>query len=192
MSANVDLAKEIQIIGGHVLDLLSRAGEPCAETLVVCARLFETAGEPVLVRWSQCEVAGYGGSGAVSLKDILGVTDDSHLASRVRAYRQYVGRVRTAAASKSGRQLQLPYFFGESLETLRHYRANADAIGVDFLEVELLNPSQLADPSVAPSGVPARTLEFPRYVFYRILSGLGVELEMVVRSILKRFADGAP
>jgi hypothetical protein len=191
MPESADLKREIQIIGGHVLDLLARAGEPSPETLEVCVRLFESAGEPVLVRWAGCEIAGYGGSGAMSLKEVLGVADDSHLASRVRAYRQHVGQVRTAMASKSGRRLQLPYFFGESVETLRHYRANADAIGVDFLEVELLNPSQLADPSAAPQGAPARTLEFPRYVFYRILSGLGVELEMVVRSILKRFASGA-
>src|SRR4051794_10179186 len=136
MGPGVDLAKEVELIGIHILDLLQSAGEPSAPTLEICHRLFETAGEPTLVRWIECELQGYGGSGAVSLKDALGVPDDSPLAARVRAYRQYVGRVRTQTQSASGRQLQLPYFFGEGLDTLRHYRSNADAIAVDFLEVE--------------------------------------------------------
>lgn len=180
------LEKEIQLIGGHSLALLARADEPSSETLEMCSRLFEVAAEPLFLRWIKCELAGYGGNGAVSLKDILGVDDDSHLVSRVRAYRQFIGRVRTATASKSGRQLHLPYFFGESVETLRHYRANADTIGVDFLEIELLSPSHFADSPAPPSGPPTRTLEFPRYVFYRILSGLCVELETIVRTILNR------
>ena len=182
-----DLTTEVRLVGTHLLELLARPGEPSAETLQACSRLFATVGEPVLVRWIERELEGYGGSGAVSLKEVLGVPDDSPLATRVRGYRQYVGRVRTAAKAASGRQLQVPYFFGEGLETLRHCRANADAIGVDFIEVELLSATQAADPSSAPSGAPLRTLEFPRYIFYRILSGLAVELEVAVRAILKRF-----
>lgn len=192
MPPGVDLAAEVVLVGSHGLELLARPGEPSVESLELCLRLFETAGEPVLVRWIECELHGYGGSGAVSLMEVLGVPDDSPLAARVRSYRQYVGRVRTAGASSTGRPLQVPYFFGEGLETLRHYHANADAIGVDFLEVEQLSPAQLADPGAAPAGAPTRTLEFPRYVFYRILSGLGVELELTVRNLLKRFGPAGP
>jgi hypothetical protein len=182
-----DVAAEVQRIGAHLLELLARPGEPSTETLTACAQLFQLAAEPVLVRWIGCELAGYGGSGAISLKDALGVPDDSALASRVRAYRQYVGRVRTQAAAPAGRQLQVPYFFGEALETLRHYRANADAISVDFIEVEPLPSAQAKSPQTAPSGAPLRTLEFPRYIFYRILSGLGVELEIAVRNTMRKF-----
>lgn len=191
MAGSIDLSKEVQLVGTHLLELLARPGEPAADTLQACGRLFGTVGEPVLMRWIERELDGYGGSGAVSLKEALGVPDDSPLATRVRGYRQYVGRVRTAAPTATGRQLQVPYFFGEGLETLRHCRANADAIGVDFIEVELVSAAQAADPGSAPSGAPLRTLEFPRYIFYRILSGLAVELEIAVRGILKRFhADG--
>src|SRR5262245_56451327 len=119
MSSGVDLAAEVQLIGNHVLGLLGRPGEPTTETLETCRRLFVSAGEAVLARWIDCELVGYGGSGAVSLRDALGVPDDAVLAARVRTYRQYVGRVRTQVQPVSGRQLQAPYFFGEGLETLR-------------------------------------------------------------------------
>lgn len=186
----LDLATEVRLVCTHLLELLARPGEPSAETLRACARVFATVGEAGLVRWIDCEIGGYGGSGAVALKDLLGVPDDAPLCTRVRGYRQYVGRVRTSGRA-AGRPLQVPYFFGEGLETLRHCRANADAIGVDFIEVELLSASQAADPASAPGGAPLRTLEFPRYIFYRILSGLAVELEVSVRGILKRFGGEA-
>lgn len=190
MSYEADLATEVQLIGEHLLQLLARPDEPSGETLELCLRLFGTAGEPVLARWIECELSGYGQSGAVSLREILGVAENAPLASRVRGYRQHVGRVRTAhAGAVSGaRPLQVPYFFGETLETLRHLRTNADSIGLDFLEVELVSAASLADPESAPSGAPSRSLEFPRYVFYRILSGLTVEMEVSVRGILQRFS----
>lgn len=193
MPYDADLATEVQLIGEHLLQLLARPDEPSSETLELCSRLFGTAGEPVLARWVECELGGYGQSGAVSLREILGVAENAPLASRVRGYRQHVGRVRTAHAGPApagmSRPLQVPYFFGEPLETLRHLRTNADSIGLDFLEVELVSAASLADPESAPTGAPSRSLEFPRYVFYRILSGLTVELEVSIRGILQRFRE---
>lgn len=191
MPAGADQAAELRLLGEHALGLLSRPGEPSAETVGVCLRFFELAGEPVLARWMERELHGYGGSGAVALTEALGIAEGMPLCSRVRGYRQYVGRVRTAHAAPSSRALQVPYFFGEGVETLRHCRANADAIGVDFIEVEQVTPAQAVDLTLLPPGAPARTLEFPRYIFYRILAGLAVELEIAVRDVLKRIEPGA-
>ncbi|MCS6914516.1 MAG: hypothetical protein RMK29_19195 [Myxococcales bacterium] len=184
MAGSIDLASEVQLVGSHLLERLAQPGEPSLETVTACRRLFLAVGETALVRWLDCEINGYERSGAVSLRELLGVPDDSPLAARVRSYRQYVGRVRTLVPTASGRPLQVPYFFGESLQTLRHCRANADALGTDVIEVELIPTA--ADPALVPSGAPVRTLEFPRYIFYRILSGLAVELEIAVRDILQR------
>jgi hypothetical protein len=191
MPAGADQATELRLFGEHALGLLARPGEPSAETVSACLRLFELAGEPVLARWMERELHGYGGSGAVALADALGIEEDMPLASRIRGYRQYVGRVRTAHATPSARAMQVPYFFGEGVETLRHCRANADAIGVDFIEVEQVTAAQAVDLTLLPPGAPARTLEFPRYTFYRILAGLAVELEIAVREVMKRGAPGA-
>lgn len=173
---------DLWAIGEDLLDQLARPGEPAPDTLAAARDLFTTAGAPALSRWLQCELSGYGGSGAVSLRGALGVADDAPLAARVRGYRQQVGRVRTQGGTDPGKRLQLPYFFGEPLATLRQFRANAEAVIGESVEVESLPPSQL----YAPPGAPVWTLEFPRYVFDRVLSGLAVEVELAVRAWLRR------
>lgn len=181
-----------------LLQRLARPGEPSAATLELAQRLFDSVGDPLRVRWLECELRGYGHSGAVSLRDSLGLSQpppgsadvpdgdsDAHpLVARVRGYRQYTGRVRSAAASRLGRAapLQVPYFFGESIDTVHHLRANADAIGLEYLEIEVVATGR-AGLSSLPSGAPARTLEFPRNVFYRILAGLTVELELALHAV---------
>lgn len=175
-----------------LLRALARPGEPTTETVAAAERLFRDAGEDLRARWLACELGGYGQSGALSLRETMGLTDADHLEDRpaeadllhrVRGYRQYTGRVRTSAARPDARApLQVPHFFGEPLEALRHLRQNADAIGLPFLEVESVSAGHLA---TLPSGVPTRTLEFPRNIFYRILSGLAVELELALSSLAR-------
>lgn len=181
----------------QLLRRLERPGEPSAETLTRARDLFADAADPLRVRWLECELRGYGHSGAVSVYEALGMSSDvgasadpdqaplHALLARVRGYRQYIGRVRSAAASRLGRggALQVPYFFGESIATVHHLRANTDAIGLEFLEIEVITSGRAGLASL-PSGAPTRTLEFPRSVFYRILAGLTVELELALQTLL--------
>lgn len=179
----------------QLLRRLERPGEPSAETLTRARDLFAGAADPLRVRWLECELRGYGHSGAVSVYEALGMSSDvgastnpdqaplHALLARVRGYRQYIGRVRSAATSRPGRALQVPYFFGESIATVHHLRANTDAIGLEFLEIEVITSGRAGLASL-PSGAPTRTLEFPRSVFYRILAGLTVELELALQTLL--------
>ncbi|MBI4703394.1 MAG: hypothetical protein HY744_19955 [Deltaproteobacteria bacterium] len=126
------------------------------------AMLFDAPGHEAERRWLDFELTGYGAATtAQRLHEVLGLEEAHPLVQEVAAYRSEVG-VRTDQQPEE----QVFHFFVESLREL------ADAGGA----VERAATTPFVELAFEVKGYP-RTIEFPRDVFHRVLSGFAIALE---------------